>query len=387
MPPEQALTEKDLDLVEDKTPAEDASADKDAGADAGKQADASADKADRPVKGGSLFDDDDEDKGGDKSKDKPAADKDGAEADKGKDDKDGAEETAEQKTERERLAADAQWRDRLAEKLLSKAKDTLSVAKFEKRREQVINQLKRYKSMDDAVLSGFQAIEKIRSGDHKKLPENEADQAAWRKENGIPEAPDAYEVKIAGHEWTDADQPTLEGFKAVAHASNLTQAQVNQLAAWKLQEDQRVAAEYEAKLKKQESQDREACDDALRAEFGIAELKPNKAIMKRLLEDDEVFGEAGKKLISAYYFDEDTGIYRRVLSDRSIARGMIAMAMDRYGEGAMAGNDARVTATNEIEALEKLMREDFDAYIRSGSADKLLKLRQEEEARASKRRR
>jgi hypothetical protein len=374
MPPlEQTLTEE-----KPETEVADAVADKSAEtkpeADAGKQAEAAADK---PVKGGSILDDDDEDdgKGDDKAKDKQEADKDAS--DKGKED-DKAE-TPEQKAE--------QWRDRLADKLLAKAKDTLSVSKFEKRRDVVLKQLQRFKSIEEAALSGFSAMEKLRSGDHKKLPENEADQAAWRKENGIPEAPDAYDVKIAGHEWTDADQPTLEGFKAVAHANNLTQAQVNQLAAWKLEEDQRVAAEYERKLKQQEAQDREACDDALRAEFGISELKPNKAIMKRLLEDDEVFGEAGRKLISAYYFDEDTGIYRRVLSDKSIARGMIAMAMDRYGEGAMAGSDARVNTANEIEKLEKLMKDDYDSYIRSGGADKLLALRQEEEARAAKKRR
>lgn len=383
---DQQLTQKDLDLVDD------GAADTDAVDTSGKQADddkAAADKQaakdDKPAtdktaaKGGSIFDEDDDD---DDAKGKAAdktADKDGASDDKT--DKDATEE------KKDDTAADAAWRDRVADRLLAKAKDTMPAGKFEKRREQVLKQLGRYKSADDAILSGFQAIEKIRSGDHKRLPTDASDEqaAAWRKENGIPAAPDAYTIEITGHEWTEADAPTLDAFKQVAHKANLNQDQVTALAAWKVQEDARVAGEYEAKLKRLETDDRDACDDRLRAEFGIGELKPSKAIMKRLLEDGDVFGEAGKKIIASYYYDDDTGMYRRLTSMPDIARGLIQLAMDRYGDGPMEAGDARTGAASDIEKYEKLMKTDYDEYVRSGAADKLMKLRQEQEERSAKR--
>lgn len=388
--PADGFNQSDLDLIE-----KEASGKKDevvdhkaeAEAAAQKTADdkAAADKADaaKEDKDTDVFDglDDGDDADADEAKSK-TKEKTEDKAEAAKD----ADETADQK--RDRLAADAAWRDRIAERLLAPLKDKLSAAKFEKRREQIIGQLKRSKSMDEAVISGIMAQEKLRSGEHRKAPDGDEELATWRKENDIPAAADAYTIpKIAGKEWTDADEPMINGFKAVAHEMNLPQAVVNQLVTWNVKESQRVEAEYEQALKKADRTDKEICHDKLRAEFGISEFKPSMAIMQRLVEDEDIFGGAKAELMSARYFNTETGQWHRLTSNPIIARGLIAMAAERYGEGAMAGDSGGGSQTNRISELEKLRDTNRDEYFRSGGADELMKLQQAEEARAVKRRR
>lgn len=372
------ITQKDLELLDADLPADD----KPAPAEEAKPADAK----DEP-KGGGLFDDLDD--GDDKSGDKPAAkddDKakpaDGAEAESKPDDKpeEGKKDAAE----------DAAWRERVADKLLAGVKDKLSAAKFEKRREQVLGQLKRAKSIDDAVVSGIMAMEKLRSGDHRRLADEASPEeaAAWRKENDIPEAAEKYDIPaIPGHTWKEDDGPTLDGFKAAAHEANLPQSAVNRLTKWYVEQQQNSEAEYDNKLKTLDRQDKETCHDALRTELGIAEFKPSMAVMKRLLEDDEVFGEgASEKILSARFYDEETGMWRRLTSLPEIARGLIGLATERYGEGAMAAGDGRPSVSaNRLDEIEKILKTDSDRYFREGLADEAMAIRQKQEAREQKR--
>lgn len=384
---DQILTQKDLELVADNETdagkaAVDAAAD-DKGAD--KSADKGADKgADKAEKQGNenVFDGLDDDDG-----DADAA-KGGAKDDKAAPDaKDDKAADAETKDAAADEKADAAWRNRVAERLLAPLKDQLSAAKLEKRQTQLLEQLKRYKSMDAAVIAGIQAQEKLRSGEHRKAPEGSDEEvAAWRKENGIPVTAEDIKIpNVAGKEWTDADQPMIDSFRTAAFASGISQAQINTLVEWNVKHQQQLEADYETGLKKADRADREACHDQLRTEYGVSEFKPNMAIMKRLMEDDEVFGPAKDELISARYFNAETGTWHRLTSNTSIARALIALATDRYGEGAMPSGDGRTTTTNRVAELEKLRDTDYHEYIRSGGADELMKIAQDAEARASKR--
>jgi hypothetical protein len=376
-----------------------------AGGESGKapgSADASAEKgaekgAEKPAaKSGNLFDGlDDEDGEGDAK----AAGQDGADKGNAKDkkaDQPGdekapdakAEETDEQK--RERLAADAAWRDRVAEKLLAPLKDKLSAKKFEQRREQIINQLKRSKSIDDAIVSGILAQEKLRAGEHKRPPEDASaeEQAAWRKENDVPEAPEKYDIPaIPGHTWTEKDQPAIDAFRQAAHSENLTQRQVNALVDWHVKDQQRIADEMDAQLKRADIQDREECYDQIRTEFGVREFKPHMAAMKRLIEDDEVFGEGNaERIMSARFFDEDSGTWRRLTSIPGVARGLIGIALDRYGDVPMpSGDGSQKAGKTRLEEIQAIMNSDMDRYFREGLADEAMKIQQDIERKAARR--
>lgn len=375
---DKTLVQADLELIDDKPEGAEPEA-----------AAAEAKPADEPKSVGlfdGLDDDDGEEKGktaaegpGD-AKDKPEG---GAE-DKGKtEDKDG-------EGKKDAAAEDAAWRERVADKLLAGVKDKLSAAKFEKRREQLINELKRSKSPDDAIIRGVMAQEKLRSGEHKKLADGATPEeaAAWRKENDIPEEAAKYDIPaIPGHSWKEADEPMLNGFKAAAHEANLPQSAVNRLAKWYVEQQQNSEAEYDSKLKALDREDKEACHDAIRTEFGVAEFKPSMKVMQRLLEDEEVFGgDASAKIMSARFYDEESGMWRRLTSLPEIARGLIALATERYGDGAMASGDGRPSVSaNRLDEIDKIMNADYDRYVREGLADEAMAIRRKQQEKVDRR--
>jgi hypothetical protein len=375
---DKTLVQADLELIDDKPEGAEPEA-----------AAAEAKPADEPKSAGlfdGLDDDDGEEKGktaaegpGD-AKDKP---EEGAE-DKGKsEDKDG-------EGKKDAATEDAGWRERATDKILAPLKDKLSQAKFEKRREQLLTQFKRYKTADDAVIAGVMAQEKLRSGEHRKLADGASPEeaAAWRKENDIPEDPAKYDIPaIPGHTWKEVDTPTLDSFKAAAHEANLPQSAVNRLTKWWVEQQQNSEAEYDSRLKALDREDKEACHDAIRTEFGVAEFKPSMKVMQRLLEDEEVFGgEASAKIMSARFYDEESGMWRRLTSLPEIARGLIALATERYGDGAMASGDGRPSVSaNRLDEIDKIMNADYDRYVREGLADEAMAIRRKQQEKVDRR--
>lgn len=344
-----------------------------------------------------LFDgiDDDDGKDADKGKGKQAAEESGAakgkdgEAaeDKGKQDGKPEDKEAEAK---KGTPDDAAWRERVADKILAPLKDKLSQAKFEKRRDQLLKQLGRAKSTDDAIISGVMAMEKLRSGEHRKLADGASPEeaAAWRKENDIPEEAAKYDIPaIPGHAWKEADEPMLSGFKAAAHEANLPQSAVNRLAKWYVEQQQNSEAEYDSKLKALDREDKEACHDAIRTEFGIAEFKPSLKVLERLIKDEDLFGaDSSELLMSSRYFDPETNMWRRLTSHPSIVRGLIGLAIERYGDGAMASGDGRPgVSASELDEIDTIMRTDYDRYVREGLADKALEIRRRQQEKADRR--
>lgn len=390
---ETQITQKDLDLIETELPEGDKGGKEVASeTDAAKEAAASKETS----KGDGLFDvDDDDGKGDDKPKGKQAGAKDGddkGKSDDGADDKGKPEDKPDGKDAEAKKDAvdDAAWRERVAAKILAPLKDKLSQAKFEKRHEQLLKQLSRAKSADDAIISGIMAQEKLRGGEHRKLADEATPEeaAAWRKENDIPEAPEKYDIPaIPGHSWKEDDAPVLDAFKATAHAANLSQTQLNELTKWWVGQQQNGEAEYDKKLKTIDREDKEACHDALRTEFGIAEFKPSLSIMKRFIEDEEVFGEGmADILVGSRYFDEESGMWRRLTSHPSFARGLIGLATERYGDGAMAAADGRPSVSaNRLGEIEKIMNSDYDRYVREGLADEAMAIQRKAQERADKR--
>lgn len=402
MSADKFLSQRDLELLDDKDLLGGDASESDAGgaenkAAAGDKEPAGDKGAEQPVDKGAQGKDDKAagkegnddlfDTGDDAGGDKKAAVKDDKKADIPAD-KSAADGDDKGKKD-DKAAADTggNWRAGIADKLLAKVKDTLSVSKYEKRHAQIIKQLERSKSIEDAAVSGILAQEKLRAGN--KIPDDADEAAAWRKANDVPESPDKYEIpQIAGHKWTDADTPHLDNFKEFAHSKGLSQGLVNEIIDYYVKRDQGIATDYDANLKKVDKEDKEACHDAIRTEFGVPEFKSTVAVMKRLMEDDEVFGgqENAEILASARYFDKETGQWRRLLSRPSIARGFIGLATDRYGDGPAPSGDARSGGgADRLAEIDKIMQTDINRYYKEGLADEAMKIRQDQEQRAAKR--
>ncbi len=126
------------------------------------------------------------------------------------------------------------WRERLA------GKD-----------EDFLKHLKRYTTPENYAKSGWQAQQKIRSGEYKRGLNAEAspeDVAAWRKEVGIPDTPDGYKIEPPkGVVFGDTDKPMLSSFAAHAHANNWDQKTLNDAISWYGQHQEAQLADLAAK--------------------------------------------------------------------------------------------------------------------------------------------
>lgn len=147
-----------------------------------------------------------------------------------------------------------------------------------------LNTLKRYSSPQTYAAAGFEAQQKIRSGELKKPLSAEAtpeELATYRKEHGIPEAPDGYEIKLSeGMVPGEADKPILDAFKGFAHGKNWTPAQLNEVVDWYYQQQdaqsaQRFEIDKGIKINTEEE---------LRQEWGNAEFRANINAISNFLD-------------------------------------------------------------------------------------------------------
>lgn len=164
---------------------------------------------------------------------------------------------------------------------------------------EVLKMTGRYNSEHDFA-KGFQALRtKLDSGEYKKnipFPEKGTPEqiAEWRKESGIPESPDKYDLKFDnGLVIGDEDKPHVDKFLSKVHTANLSpDAAKTAVAAYfeMQQESQAQAVQEEREFAVQQ-------EETLRAKWG-PEYLPNK----NLAEDFAVnrFGpEVGKAIMSA----------------------------------------------------------------------------------------
>lgn len=159
-----------------------------------------------------------------------------------------------------------------------------------------LSRLSRYTSPNAAIDALIGVQNKISAGEFKSntpfpdkgTPEQ---QAQWRADNGIPEAPDKYDTKIAeGHVWGENDVPIINDFLAHAHAKNVPAPAVKAALEWYNQlQEKEVAAR--ADLDKQFARD---ASDALRQEWG-QEYRANVNKITAMLGDtaDAIFQARG----------------------------------------------------------------------------------------------
>lgn len=153
----------------------------------------------------------------------------------------------------------------------------------------------RYQSPQGMAKALAHAQDLIRSGELKRTLPADAkpeDVAKWRKENGLPEKPDGYEVpKIAGVELSP-DDPALTSFREVAHGANLSTEQFQKAMEWygeslRTAQAERFEADKAAKI---------AVEDELRAELG-GEYRSTMTLTGRFL--DAEFGELKGDVLNA----------------------------------------------------------------------------------------
>lgn len=203
----------------------------------------------------------------------------------------------------------------------------------------------------------FQLQDKIAKGElRSNLPKDATPEqiTKWRAENGIPEAPDKYDLgdlKIA-----DEDKPIIAEFLKTAHGANLTPAQAKANVDWYYKE---VARQTEARAEADKAAVR-AAEDALREDWGTNNYRSNMAAVNNLLQ-------TAPESVRDRFMHGRLADGTPILADPAMVKFLHGLSLEinpvasldiPSGAGTMQGIDTRMAE------IEKVMRTDRAAYNR-----------------------
>lgn len=216
--------------------------------------------------------------------------------------------------------------------------------------EKLAKRFERYASPEAALKALVEAQNKISSGELKSpLPKNATPEEVkqWRQDNGIPEAPDKYDLKFeSGLVIGDDDKPIVDGFLKIAHERNLKNEDVKPVLEWYYKEQERQAETRQ----QMDNEDREKTIEELREEWG-SDFKKNQNAVKSLLN---TFPEEVRDLFAGGRLSDGTAIFNHP----QVLRAFASMAREINPASTVvpstAGDPAK-TINDEISAIEKIM--------------------------------
>lgn len=180
------------------------------------------------------------------------------------------------------------------------------------------------------------------------------EQVAWRKAHGIPEKPEDYSQSYGdGLTIGENDKEFVDGFLKVAHESNASPQQVNNMLRW-------YYDQQEKNLSAQEERDAAylaASEDTLRTEWG-GEYRVNVNLMKGMVES---MPESIRDLFVQARMGDGTAL----LNHPDMARWLVNTArIVNPVHTVVPGAGANVAGAidDEIAQIEKVLREDRTRY-------------------------
>lgn len=220
-------------------------------------------------------------------------------------------------------------------------------------------QLDRMTSPAD-IVKAWRSLEKMKGAGQLKasLPENaSAEQLAqYRKENGIPETHDKYDLTLPdGLVIGEHDKPVIDGFLKDMHTANAPPALVKQALGFYYKEQQRQMAETATK----DAESRVSAVQQLQSEWG-GEFKQNVDMAKNLL-----VGHFGEDVANSLYFSRlpDGTLFG---NNPSVLKGLAKLALDVNPTAMLvpAGGNQAMAVGDEIQKYEKMMRDAPQDYYR-----------------------
>lgn len=149
--------------------------------------------------------------------------------------------------------------------------------------EKIASKLSRYSSPKDVANALLSVQSKIGAGELRSvLPKNATEEQVklWREENGIPESPDKYELKLADGLVVGADdKPLIDNLLKSMHKVNAPAGIASEVVNFYYAQ---IEAQEADRQQKDSAAAREATD-ALHAEWG-AEFRPNMNMIEGLLD-------------------------------------------------------------------------------------------------------
>lgn len=231
------------------------------------------------------------------------------------------------------------------------------LAKVSKGDEKISKQLGRYQSPEALAEAHIALRKRMDSGEFKTaLPKDAKPEelAAWRKDNGIPETPDKYDLKDLKIDATD--KPLVDGFVKRAHELNMAPEHVKATLEYRAQERARLADERATKDEDQ----RVKTLDTLNQEWG-GSFRRNVNLVNGMLDR---FPADVKDALKSARMPDGTAIF----NDPSVLKGFVAMALEANPAGVIVpagGGEPGKVALDEYKDLQKFMAEDRNGYNKS----------------------
>lgn len=227
-----------------------------------------------------------------------------------------------------------------------------------------LKQLERFASPND-VFKSYRALQaRISSGELKSaLPKDQTPEAlaTWRKENGIPEKPEEYDLALDdGLVIGEQDKPLVGEFLNEMHAANASPAAVKSaLSAY-----YKLVAKQQAELIEADSNFRDESETALREEWG-GEFRKNVNLVTNLLasapEDVRLKIEAGR-----------TPEGRKLGDDPAVLRWLANLSREVNPAATVvpgSGNNSGAAIDDEISTIEKAMGDQSSEYWKGPKPD------------------
>lgn len=218
-----------------------------------------------------------------------------------------------------------------------------------------LKQIGRYASPEDIWKKARSLEKRLSSGEYKAvLPKDPKpdELASWRKDNGIPDAPDKYDLK--GLKIPDSDKEIVSGIVSRLHTQNAAPAVVRE--AIQAYYDQQTA-QAQARSQKDDEQ-RHAALDALNGEWGGSFRRNVNLIEGTILSR---FPEDVRDLVKSARLPDGTALFNSVPALKALAA--LALEINPAGVVAPAGtSDLAKPALEEYQDLQKFMREKRSAY-------------------------
>ncbi|WP_227136734.1 hypothetical protein [Kosakonia radicincitans] len=228
-------------------------------------------------------------------------------------------------------------------------------------------QLERYASPEALAKAHRELQAKLSSGEFRaaKLPENPTDEeiAQWRKDNGVPEKADDYLADLpSGIVLGDEDKERISSFLEAMHGKNVSKEHVQAAIEWNQQMvEQEMQARYDRNVEAQQK-----TEDALRQEWG-PEYRRNINLINGMLD-------GLPKDAKALFTNAQTSDGVSIFNNPDVAKWLVDVARAVNPVATVVPGASNPQAiTDEITALEKRMRDDYEGWFKDNAAQERLR--------------
>ncbi len=228
--------------------------------------------------------------------------------------------------------------------------------------EKVAKQLGRYASPEALAEAHVSLRRRMDSGEFKPaLPKDAKPEElkAWRKDNGIPEKPDGYDIK--GIDVPEADRDLVNGFLGRMHAKHAPPEVAREALKAYYEIEQR---NNQARAAKDEEQ-RISALDTLNGEWG-GQFRRNVNLVEGMLAK---FPQSVRDLIKSARLPDGTALF----NSPDALRGFVSLALEVNPAGIVApnsGGDLGKTMVERYTDIQKVMREDRGRYNKDAGMQK-----------------